>query len=244
MATFGYTSTLPAVGQASADAAVNIVNAFSYIGTFLTGQNIGSSMLDTSALNAAVPVGSIMPYAGTTEPSLWKFCNGQSLSRTTYSDLFNKLLVSGAPAYGYADASTFYLPDLRGRAIYGLGSHADVDALGDNDALTVASRTPKNSHQHTVPAHKHAISSANMTVTVASNTTNYIANTGSGSAYMAASGGFGPYASVGSHTHTATASGTAGSTSAADGDVGTLATAGTTIFDPYLVLNFLIKVGV
>ena len=58
--------------------------------------------------------GMIFPYAGTTEPSGYLFCYGQSLSTTTYAALFAAL------GYTYGGSgSAFNLPDLRGRVVAG-----------------------------------------------------------------------------------------------------------------------------
>ena len=60
------------------------------------------------------PAGSLMPFAGTTEPSGWFFCEGRSLSTTTYATLF------AAIGYTYGGSgATFNIPDLRGRVIAG-----------------------------------------------------------------------------------------------------------------------------
>jgi microcystin-dependent protein len=79
-----------------------------------------------------VPLGGMMPYIGTTAPNTaFVLPFGQAISRTTYATLFS--LVS--TAFGVGDGSTtFNIPDLRGRAVFGLG------AMGGSDAgrITVA----------------------------------------------------------------------------------------------------------
>ena len=64
------------------------------------------------SITGLTPIGSIMPYAGNSEPAGWKFCNGQELSQGTYQDLFIliDLNYGPTPTSGY-----FNLPDLRGR---------------------------------------------------------------------------------------------------------------------------------
>jgi len=78
----------------------------------------------TSFVNAAVaangggglPTGAVMPFAGSTAPSGYLLCDGQAVSRITYSALF---VVTGT-TYGSGDGSTtFNLPDLRGRVAAG-----------------------------------------------------------------------------------------------------------------------------
>jgi len=65
---------------------------------------------------SAVPVGTVLDYTGTTEPTGYLFAYGQAVSRTTYADLFDVV----STTYGVGDGSTtFNLPDLRGRTVAG-----------------------------------------------------------------------------------------------------------------------------
>lgn len=92
---------------------------------------------------ASIPSGSVVDFGGSAAPDGWLLCDGSAVSRTTYAELFSTL----GTAYGAGDGSTtFNLPDTRGRMTVGLGTHADVNALGDADALTLANRTPNHSH--------------------------------------------------------------------------------------------------
>lgn len=71
-----------------------------------------------TAINAQVsgdtlPIAAIIPWSTTIAPNQnWLVCNGQAVSRTTYSQLFNII----GTQYGEGDGSTtFNVPDLRGR---------------------------------------------------------------------------------------------------------------------------------
>lgn len=75
-----------------------------------------------------VPVGTVIDFAGSTPPTGWLICAGQTVSRATYDELF---AVVGT-TYGAPDASTFKLPDCRGRVIAG----RDVDSGGFAGRLT------------------------------------------------------------------------------------------------------------
>jgi microcystin-dependent protein len=88
----------------------------------------GTKILDvsTSGLNvigavsqngiAILPVGlGPLPWSGTTAPSGWLLCYGQSLSRATYAALFAVI----GTTFGSVDGSSFSLPDLRGRIAAG-----------------------------------------------------------------------------------------------------------------------------
>lgn len=61
-------------------------------------------------------IGEIKAYAGATIPEGWLACGGQAVSRTTYAALF----LAVGTLYGVGDgATTFNLPDLRGRSLFG-----------------------------------------------------------------------------------------------------------------------------
>lgn len=65
-----------------------------------------------SANQANVPTGAIIPFAGSSIPAGYLLCNGATVSRTTYANLFKVI----GTTWGAGDGSTtFKLPDARGR---------------------------------------------------------------------------------------------------------------------------------
>ncbi len=69
-----------------------------------------------------VPIKTIVAFGGTSEPDGWKICDGRSVSRTEYANLFRVIGI----AHGSGDGvSTFNLPDYRGRFLRGLSTDAD-----------------------------------------------------------------------------------------------------------------------
>jgi len=82
----------------------------------------------------------------------WLQCNGAAVSRTTYAALFSYLNgMTPALPFGVGDGTTtFNLPDLRGRSIFGQGTHTNVDALGDSDGVALDKRS--GAHWHIVRA--------------------------------------------------------------------------------------------
>lgn len=81
-----------------------------------------------------LPPGMIAPYVATSAPTGWLLCDGSQVSRTTYAALYAVI----GTKYGYGDnATTFHLPDFRGRFLRGY----DNSAGRDPDA---ASRTAMN----------------------------------------------------------------------------------------------------
>lgn len=79
------------------------------------------------------PVGTIVAFAGDDTPPGYLWCNGASLSRTDprYLELFDKLSKAGvqtvSPRWGYVDATTFRIPDLRGVFLRGVDSGRGQD---------------------------------------------------------------------------------------------------------------------
>lgn len=69
-----------------------------------------------SYLHDLIVPGLMLPYAGSTSPSGWLLCSGQTVSRTTYAALFEVI----GTTYGTGDGTTtFGIPDMRGRAAAG-----------------------------------------------------------------------------------------------------------------------------
>ncbi len=109
---------------------------------------------------SGIPAGVMVPFGGATAPSGWLMCNGSLVSRTTYADLFTAI----GTIHGAGDGSTtFALPDAQGRGIVGLGTHADVNAVGKNDGLGVAARTYKHQHDERAPLHSHTTNADRVT---------------------------------------------------------------------------------
>lgn len=96
-----------------------------------------------AGIHYAMPAGAVVPYAGASAPTGFLLCNGASLVRATYPDLFTAI----GTTFGSADASHFTLPDMRGRAPVGVGSNtwtvvftsADVNTGTDQIAVTASS---------------------------------------------------------------------------------------------------------
>ncbi len=94
-------------------------------------------------------VGEIKMFAGVTAPSGWLACDGSAVSRTAYSALFNVI----GTTFGAGDgATTFSLPDMRGRVPVGVGTGTGLTnralaAIGgeENHALSNAE----------MPVHNH-----------------------------------------------------------------------------------------
>jgi len=79
---------------------------------------------------AATPTGVILPFGGTTAPTDFLLCYGQSISTSTYADLFSTI------GYTYGGSgSSFNVPDLRGRVVAG------QDDMGGSSANRLTGQT-------------------------------------------------------------------------------------------------------
>lgn len=76
------------------------------------------------------PIGMIAPYAGSTAPEGWLFCDGSEVKISDYSNLFTVIGFTYGPAATLVGVETFKVPDLRGRFPLGLDNMANAGAPG------------------------------------------------------------------------------------------------------------------
>lgn len=108
--TNNYTLTLP--------------NALPGSDSFLVASSVGN--LSFQATSFVLPPGVMIMFGGTSAPTGWLFCDGSTLSTTTYSDLY--AVLGAAYNIGNEVGGTFRLPDLRSKTAMGSGS-------GDSDII-------------------------------------------------------------------------------------------------------------
>lgn len=110
-----------------------------------------------------IPIGGLMPYLGATTPNAnFILPFGQAISRTTYATLFALV----GTTFGAGDGvTTFGVPDLRDRAIFGLGNMGGVDAAritiagGNFNGAILGNAGGVEAHtltQAEMPSHTHA----------------------------------------------------------------------------------------
>lgn len=95
----------------------------------------------TGNIRSPTFTGMVSYFAAATAPPGWLECNGQSVSRTTYADLFAYI----GTLYGSASPTTFNLPDLRSEFIRGWDNGRGID-IG---------RTFGSSQGHAMENHGH-----------------------------------------------------------------------------------------
>lgn len=134
----------------------------------------GAGWLSTQV--SGIVTGTLVPYAGSTAPSGYLFCNGSAVSRSTFSTLFGII----GTTFGAGDGvTTFNLPDMRGRLAAGLdsmgssplagrltslsitggGGAAAIGGFGGSESITLTV-AQLASHNHGVndPTHSHVLS--------------------------------------------------------------------------------------
>lgn len=118
-----------------------------------------------------VPVGTLQPYLGLVPPKGYLLCQGQLVSKTTYSKLYE---ICGN-LFGEGTDTEFRLPDLRGKTIVGFD---EGDTLLNVIGEILGSKTHTHTsaeHSHTIEGHTHT--SAAHTHTVAGHTHTSAAHT-------------------------------------------------------------------
>jgi microcystin-dependent protein len=95
-------------------------------------------------ISAITPAGVISQFAGSSAPDGYLLCTGQSVSTTTFANLF------AAIGYTYGGSgSSFNIPNLQNRVPVGRGSDTEFDALGETGGSKTVTLTEANMAAHT-----------------------------------------------------------------------------------------------
>jgi microcystin-dependent protein len=221
-----------------------------------TGGVAGQALLKTSNTGydiqwySPVPHGTIYQFGGTTAPTGYLLCQGQSVSTTTFATLFSVI----GYTYGGSGAN-FTIPNLQGRIPVGRdGVQVEFDLLGETGGSKTHTLTEAqmSSHTHTTPNHSHTFSAnvndAGTHRHAFQDSYNQGTGTGGGpdsvftgsqqrsgwgdTRYMYDAGNH-------SHTYSGTTSGASPTTNATGGSGG--ATQPHNNLQPYIALNYIIK---
>lgn len=93
-----------------------------------------------------IPTGCVIARMSTVAPAGWLICDGQQVSRTTYAMLFSVIGTNFGAGNG---TTTFTLPDLRDRFLYGKGASSNIaDVGGEATHVLSVAEMPSHSHAH------------------------------------------------------------------------------------------------
>jgi microcystin-dependent protein len=192
----------------------------------LADANVSVSKLAQEVIDRLVPPGSIVAFGGAIAPPGWAICDGSIRNGTdpAFAALFGVI----AKTYGIGDggATSFQLPDLRGRAAIGAGQSPGLTAraLAAKPGTELITQVPSHSHSvnlttSSAGAHSHSFDGWSASggsvrfvdTAIASSTTTYTTST------------------AGAHTHSVS------------GVTGATGVSGVDNLPPSLVLNYIIK---
>lgn len=126
------------------------------------GTNVNGNFdtIDTAVTARSVPAGSVFMTARTTAPTGYLLCDGSAISRVTYATLFTAI----STTFGVGDgATTFNIPDTRGRSPMGAGTGSGLTArtlaanVGAQTVTLAASDIAPHTHGVTDPGHSHSL---------------------------------------------------------------------------------------
>ena len=120
----------------------------------------GGSVLD-------MPLGTVLPVATESVPEGWMLCDGREISIEEYQDLYDLI----GTTYGAGDsafwaqvfypATTFNIPDLRGRTIIGAndmgGEQSDVLTIHQASAGQIGGEEMHQLTEDEMPSHSHVV---------------------------------------------------------------------------------------
>lgn len=137
-----------------------ITSAMVDLEAYVDGEIATVNTTITNLIPSTNPIGTVLQYAGSSAPTGYFLCNGASVSKALYEDLWDVI------GYTYGGSGgTFNLPNLKGRVAAGLDiGMAYFDALGKTGGSVTHTLTTaempvhthiQDQHTHTQGAHTH-----------------------------------------------------------------------------------------
>lgn len=184
--------------------------------------------LETRYGSVGIQTGTIVPYGeGTSVPSGYLECNGQSVSRTTYATLFAVI----GTTYGNVDASNFNVPDLQDNVPVGKSTDKSIGSTGGANEQTPSGTVSVTVNNHTLttaqmPQHRHSRNSNNTDDYGGGGLVNYIGGDQTRTPPSGVDTQMPYNGSSSAHNH---------------GASGTFTGSNVSVLQPYLAVNYMIK---
>jgi len=148
-------------------------------------------------------IGEIVTFAGSSNPSTnFLPCNGASLLRADYPDLFTVIGVT----YGSVDGTHFNVPDLRGRVILGVGTGSGLSTytlgqqVGEEQHTLTTSELASHTHSDTGHIHSDGIAAPSVGAAITGvpvpSAVPAVGSTGIGNASLANTGSDAPHNNI------------------------------------------------
>ena len=140
--------------------------------------------LESAPVVSGLPVGAVVGLPFESIPDGFLLCDGQAVSRVDYAALFALL----GDTFGAGDgATTFHLPDYRGRSLLGAGQGDGLTARtlgeigGEEEHVLTVGEMPSHSHKFLIAANNVAISYHQLKTQNCNNTRNRASSSAGGS---------------------------------------------------------------
>lgn len=117
-------------------------------------QAIRSAIATKIDITNAVPTGTVIMYCSMTPPNNYLVCDGSSVSRATYAELFGVI----GTGFGSVDGDHFNLPDLRSQFVVGASATAPGGGLTQYALNTKGGAESVAITADQMPSHAHPVS--------------------------------------------------------------------------------------
>ncbi|MBO6273617.1 tail fiber protein [bacterium] len=96
--------------------ATNLANKSSEFDRNMASMNTSINNIDECKIN----VGMILPFVGSSLPTGFLLCDGSEIKIQDFSNLYSVI----GKLFGSTDSTSFCLPDLRNKTVWGIGTHS------------------------------------------------------------------------------------------------------------------------
>jgi microcystin-dependent protein len=218
-------------GDVSGNASANTIGSGVVTSSKIADNTIVIGDLATTLQALLVPTGSVIPYAGSSAPTGWVLCDGNTYdgnSGTSYAALYGVI----GTTYG-GTISAFAVPDMRGRSVFGKDNMGGTTASRITNAGSGITGTTLGTTggSQLIPAHSHSF-----TDSFTYSQTDY-SNAGT----QLASGSFYGRYTFSSTTTSVAGSGTVSGVNAPSGQYTSGTSTGSANMPPAIILNYIIK---